>query len=185
MAAGNARNDVYDPVTIFLHWTTAILVAIQFFLVLSPVTIRGSTPLHETIGLLILAIVPVRILWRLTLGRRSSAGDGEPLLLRLGAKAAHGAVYALLIVIPLLGWAYSDALSNDTYFFNIELPMMVYYDRALAARIYWWKQVCAYGLLLLLFAHAGAAIAYHHIMRRDGVLRSMLPRRCRDRMFSN
>ena len=60
----------------------------------------------------------------------------EPLLLRLGAKAAHGAVYALLIVIPLLGWAYSDALSNDTYFFNIELPMMVYYDRALAARIY-------------------------------------------------
>lgn len=42
--------------------------------------------------------------------------------------------------------------------------------------IYEWKRVVVYSLLALLLVHAGAAIVYHSMIRKDGVLRSMLPR---------
>ncbi|MBM3560789.1 MAG: hypothetical protein FJX53_13135 [Alphaproteobacteria bacterium] len=57
--------------------------------------------------------------------------------------------------------------------------MSVYYDRELAMWIYGWKKVAAYTLLALILTHAAAAILYHSVIRKDGVLNSMLPRRFR------
>jgi cytochrome b561 len=103
---------------------------------------------------------------------------------RLGAKGAHLALYGLLIVTPMLGWLYQDAKAIDVHFFGLELPMLVYYDRELAMWIYGWKKVAAYGLLALIFLHAVAAIGYHAVLRKDGVLRSMLPGRFRSGVAS-
>lgn len=142
---------------------------------LCPGLIKGSISYHKTIGILLLGLIPIRIVWRLFLGRRTNTTASEPLVLRLGAKAAHLALYALLLICPLLRWLYQDAKGLPVYAFGIELPMLTYYDRDLAARIFEIKKVAAYGLLALVVAHAGAAIVYHHLIRKDGVLRSMLP----------
>lgn len=176
--------DVYDSTTIAFHWITAILVLLMFVLALVPGSMKGAILLHKNLGLVILALVVVRILWRLFLGRRTRTSAAEPFLLRLGAKAAHMAVYALLIIVPLLGWLYQDAKAIDIHFLGFELPMLVYYDRDFAMWIYGWKKVAAYTLLALLFAHAAAALIYHSRIRRDGVLRSMLPRRLRAASWS-
>jgi cytochrome b561 len=179
--APSARDDIYDPVTIFLHWATMVLVLAMFLLVLCPGIIKGSVALHKSIGLTILVLVPIRIVWRLLFGRKTHTTAAEPLLLRLGAQGAHVAIYALLIITPILGWLYQDAKAVDVDLFgtDIAMPELLYYDRALAMTIYSWKQVAAYTLLALICAHVVAAIVYHFMIRKDGVLRSMLPRRAR------
>lgn len=175
-----SRDDVYDSVTIGFHWLTVFLVVSLFLLALFPGVIKGSIALHKTLGLLVMGLVVLRILWRLFLGRRSRAGHAEPLLLRLAAKGAHAALYALLLTVPMLGWLYHDAKGMDLHFLGMEMPMLMYYDREYAMWVFGWKQVVAYTLLGLIVVHAAVAIVYHAYWRKDGVLRSMLPRRFRD-----
>jgi cytochrome b561 len=169
----------YDSVTIGFHWLTVALVTAMFLLALFPGVVKGSIALHKTLGLIILIVVPLRILWRLFRGRRVPPPDDMPALLRLGALGAHVGLYVLLLLTPALGWLYVDAKGSELSLFGFEMPSVAYYDRALAMTVYGWKQVAAYGLLALIFAHAGAAIVYHHLIRRDAVLQAMLPQAAR------
>ncbi|BBK30698.1 hypothetical protein STHU_13320 [Allostella humosa] len=169
----------YDPVSVGLHWLTAGLVAAMFLLVLVPGVVKGSVALHKNIGLLLILVMLLRIVWRLTGGRRLAAPAGVPKILQLGAKAAHLGLYALLLGTAALGWVYVDAKGMELSLFGIDVPSVAYYDRDLAMTVYGWKKVAAYTLLALILAHAAAAIVYHHLLRRDGVLDAMLPARAR------
>jgi cytochrome b561 len=140
-----ADSATYDSITIFLHWLTVIVVLILFVFGIWPGVLRGSTIWHKWLGLSLLIIIPLRIIWRLALGRRSTATAGEPLLLRLGAKGAHIALYVLVIATSVLGWYYVDARADTLDFFGIDMPMLVYYDRPLQYQLYFWKQIAAYG----------------------------------------
>lgn len=170
-----ARGDKYDGVTIFFHWAVVVMTANQFVIAIFPNLFKGSLALHQTSGLTLAIVVVLRLAWRLTLGRSTSHSEREPLLMRIGANVAHALIYALLIFIPLLGWAYSDAMMNAVHLYGVPLPVLIDYDRALATQILWWKQVLSYGLLMLLLGHATMAVGYHHVLRRDRVLQSMLP----------
>jgi cytochrome b561 len=177
-----ADGDVYDAVTIFLHWLIAVLVLLMFVLAIWPGVVKGAIALHKSIGLSLLVLVPIRIVWRLFFGRRTHTLDGLPLLLRLGGKGAHIALYGLLLITPMLGWLYVDSRADQTEAFGLELPMLVYYDRHLQYTLYLCKQFAAYGLLALIGLHAAAAIVYHGLIRKDAVLNSMLPARLRNRL---
>lgn len=170
--------DVYDRTTIGFHWIVAAIVLALFFLALCPGFIKGSIALHKSLGLMLLIVVPLRMIWRLCFGRRTQTSSREPFILRLGAQAAHLAIYALLLIIPMLGWLYQDAkaIDVDPFGLEVEMPTLIYYNYHLATQIYLVKQIAAYSLLALIGAHAGAAVFYHHLLRGDGVLRSMLPR---------
>lgn len=174
--------DSYDPVSIAFHWATFLLIAAMFALALVPGVIKGSIELHKSLGFAIFALVVLRILWRALRGRKPADDKGVPVLLRLGARAAHLALYGLLLTAPVLGWLYLEAKAVDVHPFGIawiEMPSLIYYDRQLAMTIYGWKQVVVYSLLALVLLHASAAIVYHSMIRKDAVLRSMLPRRWR------
>ena len=106
--------DVYDSTTIAFHWITAVLVLLMFVLALVPGSMKGAILLHKNLGLVILALVVLRILWRLFLGRRTRTSAAEPFILRLGAKVSHTAVYALLITVPLLGWLYQCKIARNS-----------------------------------------------------------------------
>lgn len=174
---GRTREDTYDRVTIIFHWLVVGMTANQFLLALFPGVMKGSLMTHQTVGLSLIVVVVARLIWRMTAGRSPVGVNDASLVTRIAAKLTQFAMYALLIVIPVLGWAYSDAMVNPVPFFGISLPMLSYHDRALAAELYWWKTVLSYSLLTLIFAHAAAAILYHRLVRRDGVLQSMLPQR--------
>ncbi len=186
MQTQTAAGNTYDSVSIAFHWITVFLVLALFVLALFPGIVKGSIALHKTLGTTVFVVVVLRLLWRLFKARLPRPETGVPLLLRLGAKAAHAALYLLLLTVPVLGYLYLDAKGLPLYLFGfegveaLEMPSAVYYDRKLAMTIYGWKQVAAYGLLTLIVMHALAAIVYHSMMRNDGVLRSMLPRRWRD-----
>jgi cytochrome b561 len=166
----------YDAVSIMLHWITAFVVIAIFALALAPGVVKGSIALHNTLGLLLLVLVPLRAVWRFGKGGAVKHDSDAPLV-RFFGTLVHGALYVLLVLIPVLGLMYVDAKGISFTPFGLHLPQVVNFDSEFGRVIYGWKKVLSYAMLALIFFHATAAVAYHHWLRRDHVLRSMLPGR--------
>ena len=104
----------YTRAQIRLHWIVALLIVLQFVLH-EPISqawraIRQGAemefspliPMHVFGGLLILALVVWRLALRATHGAPPPPAAEHPTL-KLAAKAAHGALYALMIGLPVSG----------------------------------------------------------------------------------
>jgi cytochrome b561 len=170
----------YGTVAKLFHWLIAALVVLQFALGwLMPDLPRGRLPeglvsLHLSVGAVILIAMLARLAWPL------AHGAPPPLVAaawqRRLACTVHAILYALLIVMPLAGWAWASAKGWPVSLFGaIELPALVPADspyRRLAASVH---RNAAWAILGLVALHALAAL-HHHFVRRDGVLRRMLPR---------
>src|SRR5579871_686903 len=109
MSARAVRSAEYDGVAKALHWLVLALLAAQYLVAWTmPEIHRDSRPdrlvsLHVSIGLLILAIVVVRLIWRLRHPVVLIA-DKTPGWQRAAAQIVHGLLYVLLIALPLMGW---------------------------------------------------------------------------------
>jgi cytochrome b561 len=171
----------YSAVTQAIHWVTALLVLIAF--IYGP---GGSEQrvysaardfdrqLHETLGLAVFALVAVRVLWR-AIDRRPD----PPQVARwmgLAAKAVQATLYALLFAVPLTAitgaWLEGHPL---TLLAGVQIKPMLALSHdtgAAIAAIHTWL---GDAILWVAGLHAVAGI-YHHIVLRDSVLASMLPR---------
>jgi cytochrome b561 len=171
----------YSPQTRVLHWLTAIVVMLAF--IYSP---GGSEmqvyaaardferQLHETLGLLVLALVALRLLWR-CLDRRTEpplvAGWMAPM-----ARAVQVMLYVLLFAVPITAisgaWLEGHAL---TFLGGLAIPPPFAESHALGsllANVHTWL-----GDAIIWFAgaHAVAGLLHHYVLK-DHVLRSMLPK---------
>jgi len=164
----------------FFHWGMALLIFAQIALGLVAVSWHVSpTKLnlfvwHKSLGMLILALLALRLLWRVS-HRAPELPWEMPLWERAAAQLSHFLLYALMLALPLTGWVISSA-SNVPFkiFWTIPLPAIAEPDKALAdlfATIHGWLVTL---LALVLFAHIGAALR-HHYVRKDTVLSRMLP----------
>ena len=109
--------DEFGLVTRIIHWTMMLLIIGQLALGLRIGDLEPGLAnlwlygLHKTIGFLVLALILVRIAWHIVspppppLGPRNAAF--------WAARTAHWALYALLIAIPVAGWAGSSATGID------------------------------------------------------------------------
>ncbi len=130
--------------------------------------------LHRQLGLLVLLLLALRLLARWT-HRREHVGEVLPATLRLAGAASHLVLYAMLLAMPLLGWAMTNARGHAVSLFNlISLPALVAADPDLADSLQDWHEWGAWLLIGLVTLHVLAAL-WHHWVRRDGVLASMLP----------
>ena len=166
-----------------LHWTIAILIVLIGIVGL----VMGELPrspkyfwvytAHKSLGLTVLALVLVRIGWRLYAGAPRPV-PGTPRLQALLASATHGAIYLLILALPLSGWIYdsANALRPFRWFGLVEVPKLVAPDEALAASAHGAHEWLFWLLMALVAGHAGAAL-YHHFIQRDATLARMLPRR--------
>ena len=105
------RSSRYTTGAIILHWLTAILVLGQIAsgYAMTELIATGSAlqydvfQLHKSLGITVLVLTVARITWRLC-----NPAPPEPASVsRLEARAAHVvhmAFYALLVLIPLIGW---------------------------------------------------------------------------------
>lgn len=174
----------YSSVAKWLHWLTVALVA-----GLVPVgllmTYRGNTldiwdPLtnnlysaHKLTGLLLLMLVLLRLGYRFAKG----APPDEPTLSpvqRLVAHITHWLLYALLLAVPLAGWIGVSFYPSLGVFDAISLPALTAPDRDAAGKALTVHRLLVFVLVGLICAHIGAAL-FHHFIRKDGVLRRMLP----------
>ena len=175
--------DRWGGISQLLHWTIAILILsigavglVMGELPRSPKYFWVYTA-HKSLGLTVLALVLVRIGWRLYAGAPRPV-PGTPRLQALLASATHGAIYLLILALPLSGWIYdsANALRPFRWFGLVEVPKLVAPDEALAASAHGAHEWLFWLLMALVAGHAGAAL-YHHFIQRDATLARMLPRR--------
>ncbi|HEY6240055.1 MAG TPA: cytochrome b [Burkholderiales bacterium] len=175
----NTRDSWGAPAKLF-HWVIAALILAQIALGwtaaswhLSPTKLNLFV-WHKSTGMLILALVALRLLWRLANPSPALPAD-MPLWERRAAQGSHFLLYALALAMPLTGWVINSAAKVPfQIFWTIPLPAIVSPDKATADL----AAVAHFSLFVLLAAvlivHIGAALRHHYVKRND-VLRRMLP----------
>jgi cytochrome b561 len=174
----------YNASARLLHWLTVQLIMVQI-----PVGIvmadRGNVlnlwnhttdflySAHKCLGFVLLILVVIRLLVRLI----SGSPPPEPGLPRWQMRIAstnHVGLYLLLLAVPALGWFGASLFPALEVFGVISLPSISGADRAASDSVFTLHGFAAFLLVALVALHVGAAL-HHHFIRRDGVLRRMLP----------
>ena len=172
-----AEFEQYDQATIWFHWVTAVLVAIQW---LGAQTIdwfpRGAIrvdarSVHIMLGLLLAAILVAQIIWRLILGRRLP--PSETGLLYVAAKAAHWGLYVLLMAMVLVGIALTWT-RGDSIFNLFRIPAFDPGNHGLADQVQDIHATIGWIIVAVVGLHTAAALVHRYVLR-DKVLARMLP----------
>jgi cytochrome b561 len=182
MMATTGTKERYSAVAQALHWITAVLVLVAFIVAEGGPESRVYSPerdsqriLHESLGLAVLALVVIRIVWRLF----DRAPDAEPMArwMTLGATLSHWLLYLLLFAVPLTAvfgaWLEGHAL-NTYLFAEIPAPFAPAHDTG--AWLTELHETLGDVIIWLAGLHAAAAL-FHHFVLKDKVLRAMLPHR--------
>ena len=131
--------------------------------------------LHKSIGITILARAVLRLLWRIYAGAPAAVAGTPSWQVRI-ATLAHLGLYALLLAMPISGWALNSASGFPLQWFGlVNLPALTGSDEALgelAGDLHEWM---FWALVTLAALHAAAAF-YHHLFVGDSTLARMLPR---------
>ncbi|MGE8279653.1 MAG: cytochrome b [Stenotrophomonas sp.] len=164
-----------------LHWLIALLILALGIVGLT----MGELPktpkyfwvytMHKSIGITVLVLVAVRLGWRLYAGAPEPV-PGTPSWQERIASATHWLLYVLMFAIPLSGWLYDSAsgLRPFKWFGLVEMPKLVAPSEQASQISHGIHEWGFWALILLVLAHAGAAL-YHHIHQRDATLARMLP----------
>jgi cytochrome b561 len=172
----------YGLVSVLLHWLVALTVfglfALGFWMVgldyYSP-WYRRAPDLHKSIGLLLFAVMLLRLFWRFfSPAPAALASHGR--WTRLASKLGHGLLYLGLFAVMISGYLISTADGRPISVFGwFEVPATLTSipDQADLAGLL--HEYLAWGLVLLALVHALAALK-HHFIDRDSTLTRMLGR---------
>lgn len=176
--AGHDRTR-YDGFAITLHWLTFALVVLLFGLSQTWGWFEKPTRhllivAHMSFGIMLAAVIVVRIVWRLIPGHQVAAADVG--WLEVAAKGVHYLLYAAIVLQALLGFALRWSGNEAMSFFGLQIPPPFaptsQATHSLLGELHEWN-----GWLIIIAAagHATAAL-YHQFVLKDGLLRRMLPR---------
>ncbi len=163
-----------------LHWVSALCVLAGVTLGITMLNV-GQGPLqnqlfdlHRSFGALILALTGGRLLWRLY--------SPPPPMLPMpawqerAAQVTHAALYILLFVVPLVGWAGTSAFGAQISVFGLfNMPMILAKNKETADVLLPLHAALALTLCALLAVHIGAGL-FHHFIHKDATLKRMLPK---------
>jgi cytochrome b561 len=130
--------------------------------------------IHADIGYVVLLLTVLRLIWR-TMNPAPALPLDTPRWRRIAARISHAAIYAVIILVTMLGWAHSGAHTPDysSWFGLFHVPQITLPDKA-AADAYEERHILfAYVLLALIVIHLAAA-AWHHLIKRDRVTARMI-----------
>lgn len=187
-ARTHTEQDRYSPVGIAFHWVMAALVLFQLgWGYYTDFLLPGGDKLHayqvhSATGLPILVLTFFRAAWRIMIPGPLNDAD------RLGwqttvAHATHFLFYLCFVALPLSGWVMWSAVAPPGPLYlggvipwpHVPLdalaPELRFALLGAAERVHHWLILL---LLVLIPAHAGAALK-HHFWDRHDVLRGMLP----------
>ena len=143
----------WGAVSQLLHWSIVLLIGWLAWRGLTMVDMP-ATPAkieayarHKSLGLTLLALVAMRLAWRLFAGS-PIALPGTPSWQARLASVTHAGMYALLFAIPLSGWLFNSASGYPLQWFKqFNLPALAGRDAGVAQLA---RQLHEYGAWLLL-----------------------------------
>lgn len=163
-----------------LHWSVAALIfalmALGWLAVLTPLSPTKITLFywHKSLGMLVLALVLVRLGWRAgnpAPELPANLPHWEPLL----AHATHVFLYVLIVLMPVSGWLINSAAGIPfKIFWTLPLPAITPVSESLEHTFELLHLVLFWTLTAVLIGHIGASLR-HHFLLHNNVLRSMLP----------
>ncbi|RAU23387.1 cytochrome B [Paramagnetospirillum kuznetsovii] len=173
----------YDRVAMGLHWLMALAI---IGLMVAGFIMTGLKPgsaqqfqmyqMHKSVGATVLVLTLLRLFWRLG-HRPPPLPDHMPEWEKLLAHAGHLGLYALMLAMPLAGWA---VVSTSPY----NIPTVLYglipvphlpLPRGFNDGAKLLHEAGAWMMILAVLGHVGAALR-HHFLIKDDVLIRMLPR---------
>jgi cytochrome b561 len=172
----------YGALSIALHWLMlALIVAVYAAIDLTDLYPKGSAARealktwHFMLGLTVFALVLVRLAARWS-GTAPEASASMPLWQKRSAALIHLALYALMVVMPLLGWLTLSAGGKPIPLFGIELPALIAQNKDLAGPLRKIHETLGTIGYFVIGVHALGALLHHYVMRDDTLVR-MLPAR--------
>lgn len=161
-----------------LHWSMAFIVISM--LCLGSAMIQSldtwqmeAVKLHKSFGVLALILVVLRLLNKM-ISKSPPLPEDLPKWQKFAAHATHFSLYTLMLVMPLSGWLMQSAEGRIVSVFNwITLPQLVEANIKLYGLFREIHGLVSWLFFLMIFMHIGAAL-YHGLIKRDGVLSSMV-----------
>jgi cytochrome b561 len=169
----------FTPLQRLLHWLMAICILAMLFIGVGMVsTIMPKylplVAIHKPLGIAILVLALVRLGVRLRYGAPALPAD-LPGPMKLAAHLSHYALYALMIGMPLLGWAMLSAADYPIELYGgVRLPPILPQSDTLHALLWDAHYYLAFAFFALILLHLAAAL-FHALVRRDGVFDTMAP----------
>ena len=180
----------YGSVAMSFHWVIATLVILNVFLgIYFEQVLDSHDPMrrmvvgwHESIGITVLVLSVLRLGWRLMNPIPPLPTDFSPVK-RFFARGTHYTLYTLMILVPFMGWQLASMPPRPLMLFGaIPWPKLFYIaglsaeaKKAAAGIIAPSHVILAFLLFALAIGHICAALFYHHMIRKDQVLKRMLP----------
>ena len=178
----------YARTAVVLHWLIAVNVALALSVDFLPDEwVRAVIDTHKSTGITVLGLVLMRILWRMAYPPPSlpaSYARWE----HMAAHVAHGALYALMLLLPISGWlhdsAWKDAATHPMTLFGLvpwpRIGMIEAIEPVARESLHTLFGVfhTAFGYLLyaLLVLHTGGALKHHWLDREPELQRMSLGR---------
>ena len=170
----------YGAVAKSLHWIATALFIALFVLGWTMTELPLGAEkferynLHKSVGVTVLLLMACRLLWR-ALTPPPPLPDDMSASMRSMAKLGHAALYFMVFVQVGVGLVHSWSANFPVIVFGqFTLPSLTEPNeplKELLGAVHYWG---GWTLLLLIAGHVGAAL-YHHFIRKDSVLKRMLP----------
>jgi cytochrome b561 len=169
----------FNPLQRLLHWLMAVCILAMLFIGVGMVSTVAPKYLplitiHKSLGAAILILALIRLAVRLHYGAPPLPADlPEPM--KFAALLSHYALYALMIIMPLLGWAMLSAAAYPVVLYGgIHLPALLPQSDSLHTLLWNAHYYLAFAFFAVVLLHIAAAL-FHALVRRDGVFEAMAP----------
>lgn len=174
----------FNPLQRLLHWLMAVCLIAMLFIGVGMVSsiMPKYLPLitvHKTLGITLLVLVLIRLAVRVRFGSPPLPADvAAPM--KLAAYLSQYALYGLMIVMPLLGWAMLSAAEYPVVLYGKKfLPTILPQSDSVHTLLWNAHYYLAFAFFALVLLHVAAAL-FHALVRRDGVFDTMAPLPIRD-----
>lgn len=167
----------YDAVAKTLHWAIVILVLPMLYYGFQAENLPkedrlGFFQTHAGVGLVILLLMLARLAWRIAHPAPVLPAD-LPRWQQIASKATHHGLYLLVILQPLFGLLTTTASKFNLKAFGV-LGLQIAPNETIHEIGETLHGLDAWLIVALIALHTGAAL-YHHFVRRDNVLKRMIP----------